>query len=449
MTHVQPLRQFTWRLFLLLLAGAVLLAAVAARLVSHFFVADTVQSTRAAVETHFQTLFADRLAALAGHVHGGPGGEAGNGGGTVPDGSGPPPVVALDRAIRLHFGIYDIVHTTFYRPDGVAAYSYDPALAGQPPTGTAREKVQAALGGRAGAEEAPWSPGGGRAVVPAVRLFVPIHLPAGGPVAGAVEVVRDMTGVLAAIRTIQLAITGLVLAIATALFLSLRQVYATSTHALRAQARALEQALGEVRETYDATIRALSSAMDTRDSETEYHSLRVTAYADHLARRMGLGPEEREALQRGALLHDVGKIGVPDAVLLKPGRLTEAEWLLMRRHPQIGAEMLAGIPFLAPALPVVRHHHERWDGQGYPDGLAGEEIPLIARIFAVVDTLDAMTADRPYRAARSLAEGRAEIARCAGTQFDPQIVEAFLAVPEQEWLAIARNLGACRPTRSA
>lgn len=204
------------------------------------------------------------------------------------------------------------------------------------------------------------------------------------------------------------------------------------------QAEALADTLAELRESYQATLHALSAALDARDRETEGHSQRVRAYALMLADEMGISDREtREAIEWGALLHDVGKIGIPDAILHKPARLTDEEWMLMRQHPRIGHDMLSDIPFLEPALPVVLYHHERWDGAGYPTGTAGEEIPLPARIFSVADTLDAITSSRPYRAAQSLEAARDEIRRNRGTQFDPAVVDAFAAIPLDTWRRLA------------
>jgi hypothetical protein len=182
----------------------------------------------------------------------------------------------------------------------------------------------------------------------------------------------------------------------------------------------------ELNLTYTETLRALVSALDTRDTETGGHSERVTRIALSIADQMQLDPHLAQQLHWGALLHDVGKIGVPDHILRKAGPLTNEEWGIMREHPWIGFRLLEGIPFLKPALDVVLHHHERFDGAGYPDGLAGEKIPLSARIFAVADTFDAITNDRPYRKALSEQEALAEIQRCSLQQFDPQVVEAFL-----------------------
>jgi HD-GYP domain-containing protein (c-di-GMP phosphodiesterase class II) len=178
--------------------------------------------------------------------------------------------------------------------------------------------------------------------------------------------------------------------------------------------------------------------LDTRDAETEEHSQRVTRYTELIGRRFGLPDEEIAHLCRGAVLHDIGKIGVPDAILLKPDRLSAREIEAMRKHPTIGYTMIAHIPFLAKAAEIVLYHHESYDGTGYPSGLAGEDIPLGARIFAVVDTLDAMTSDRPYRKALTFEEALAEIQRQRGRQFDPIIADTLLSVSISE-LVRCRN----------
>jgi HD-GYP domain-containing protein (c-di-GMP phosphodiesterase class II) len=155
----------------------------------------------------------------------------------------------------------------------------------------------------------------------------------------------------------------------------------------------------------------------------------VRGYSLAIARAHGVSEPELRDLEHGVLLHDIGKIGIPDAILLKPGPLTPAEWQVMRSHPEIGRRLIEKIPFLRGAVPVVYHHHERWDGTGYPLGLRGEEIPLGARIFALADALDAMTFDRPYSRAISLDAAREEILRCAGTHFDPAVVASFMRIP--------------------
>jgi len=170
----------------------------------------------------------------------------------------------------------------------------------------------------------------------------------------------------------------------------------------------------------------LSRAIEARDPYTRGHSARVTAIAEAIARRLGWDRERLELLQVGGPLHDVGKLGVSEEVLAKPGRLDEQELAQIREHPKLGARILIRVAGLRGAIPYVLYHHERWDGRGYPTGRAGEEIPLEARVLAVADAFDAMTSDRPYRPALHRDEAIAEVARCAGTQFDPEIVRIFL-----------------------
>ena len=182
------------------------------------------------------------------------------------------------------------------------------------------------------------------------------------------------------------------------------------------------------------------SALDYRDTETQWHSRRVSLYARRLAEELGAGGEELDIIEQGALLHDIGKIGVRDSILLKPGPLTPEEWVEMKLHPELGYRMLARIPFLFEASKIVLQHQERFDGRGYPAGLKGTEIVLGARVFAIVDTLDAITSDRPYRKGRPISVARDEIRRCSGTQFDPEAVEAFMRIPDEAWLGIRADV---------
>ncbi|MGO8971761.1 MAG: HD domain-containing phosphohydrolase [Myxococcaceae bacterium] len=190
----------------------------------------------------------------------------------------------------------------------------------------------------------------------------------------------------------------------------------------------LRSAFKDIAQTYQNTLLALVAALDAREHETSDHSQRVVKYTTAIAERLSMHGPELEELGRGALLHDVGKIGVPDAVLLKPGKLTPDEWGEMRKHPDIGYQMIQSIPFLATPATIVLSHQERFDGGGYPRRLRGEEIHIGARIFAVADTLDAMTSDRPYRKATSFENAMAEVQRCAGSQFDPEVVRAFVDI---------------------
>jgi putative nucleotidyltransferase with HDIG domain len=193
---------------------------------------------------------------------------------------------------------------------------------------------------------------------------------------------------------------------------------------------------GELRRSYVATVRALSNAVEARDAYTGQHAERVAAYGLRIGNVVGLDVDRQ--MEFGFLLHDIGKVAVPDAILFKTTYLTPEEYALVERHPVIGAEILRDVDFLSEAIVVVRHHHERWDGCGYPDGLGGEEIPLAARVFAVADALDALTTDRPYRPAVGWTEARQEIRTFAGTQFDPAVVAAYDTIPDEE-LALLRD----------
>jgi putative nucleotidyltransferase with HDIG domain len=195
----------------------------------------------------------------------------------------------------------------------------------------------------------------------------------------------------------------------------------------------LNSTLEKLYVNYRATLRALAAALEARDVETKGHSERVVGYCLRLGQEIGLHDRDLITLEHGALLHDIGKIGVPDSILLKRGALTEDEWNYMRRHVEYGAQILRGIDFLEGATHIVAQHHERYDGSGYPRRLEADKICLGARIFAVADAVDAMTSDRPYRAARSFADAADELIRCAGAHFDPAIVEAFTRVPIDSW----------------
>ena len=199
---------------------------------------------------------------------------------------------------------------------------------------------------------------------------------------------------------------------------------------LRATSRRERQRARELRDTYTATVRALSNAVEARDAYTAHHAERVAAYGAEIAAVSGLAISELAEVEYGFLLHDIGKVGVSDAILFKPGKLSAAERREMELHPVIGDEIIREIEFLSPAREVVRHHHERWDGGGYPDGLSGEEIPLAARVFALADALDAITSDRPYRTGTSVASARATLRDSEG-QFDPVVLAAFEEIPDE------------------
>jgi len=219
------------------------------------------------------------------------------------------------------------------------------------------------------------------------------------------------------------------------------RAYQTNLEALvTARTEQLRKAVRELEESYDITLEALGDALDLKDRETEGHSKRVTAFTIAIAKKMGLPSEQIRVIARGAFLHDIGKMAIPDAILNKPGKLDPNEIETMREHPYRGYQIVKKISFLSEAAEIVYAHQEKFDGTGYPRGLKGDQIPLGARIFSIADTLDAMMSNRPYRAAQPFSAAREEILRWSGRQFDPQVVEAFLAMPEHIWGALRRDI---------
>ena len=216
------------------------------------------------------------------------------------------------------------------------------------------------------------------------------------------------------------------------------QRYAADLRETFKQERARVQ---ELRRSYMLTVRALASAVEARDAYTGRHAERVAAYGLEIAAAAGMRLGDDPLIEFGFLLHDAGKVAVPDAILFKPGPLTPAERAIIEQHPVTGSEIVRDIDFLGAARDVIRSHHERWDGTGYPDGLAGADIPLSARVFAVADALDALTTNRPYRRASSFAEARIIMVRDSGAHFDPEIIEAFESLPDSVLDRIRREIG--------
>jgi len=216
----------------------------------------------------------------------------------------------------------------------------------------------------------------------------------------------------------------------------LETLVSARTELLQRALSELEGAMRELERSYDVTLEALGDALDLKDAETEGHSKRVTAFTMAIARAMELPSERVRVIARGAFLHDVGKMAIPDAILRKPGRLTPEEQMRMREHALLGYQMLRRIRFLHEPAQIVYSHQERFDGSGYPRGLKGDQIPIGARIFAVADTFDAITSDRPYRAAQSIPAARREIQKHSGHQFDPNVVEAFMSISDDLWQQI-------------
>jgi len=221
------------------------------------------------------------------------------------------------------------------------------------------------------------------------------------------------------------------------------RTYQTNLESLvEARTDQLQAAMAELERSYDITLQALGDALDLKDAETEGHSRRVTAFTIAIARAMGVPREQIAVIARGAFLHDIGKMAIPDHILLKPGKLDDDERAIMREHCYRGYQMLKKIPFLAEACEIVYSHQEHFNGSGYPRGLKGKEIPLGARIFSVADTLDAIISDRPYRPARSFVEARKEIQAWVGRQFDPEVVEVFVKMPDEIFADLRREINA-------
>ncbi len=221
------------------------------------------------------------------------------------------------------------------------------------------------------------------------------------------------------------------------------RTYQTNLESLvAARTDQLQAAMASLERSYDITLEALGDALDLKDRETEGHSKRVTAFTIAIARAMGLPREQINTIARGAFLHDIGKMAIPDKILNKPGKLEPEEFTIMREHAYHGYQIVRKIPFLAEASEIVYSHQERFDGTGYPRGLKGEEIPLGARIFSVADTFDAITSDRPYREKQSLQAARAEITKWSGRQFDPEVVRVFLEMPDKIWDDLRKDIDA-------
>jgi putative nucleotidyltransferase with HDIG domain len=438
MKRLTPLQQFTLLMGAALVVGTIALSGSLSWLLRRHLENETVTLTHTEVEVHFRDIFKDNIFVRP-----------------LTDSE----AVIFDPMVRAHFGIYDIVQLRLYRNDGTMVYNYLPGLrpGAPPPLSSAADTpsaehlghVTTAAQGNLVLERTQLPPDANirqRELTDVLEVYVPIRRD--NQVIGVAEVYRDISRQVAESRRIELMAAGAVTLGSVLLFVSLLGIFRDSTRRIREQAYALSESVRELQATHSATLEALVTALEARDHETEGHSERVTRYSMAIGLALGLDAERLDALVRGALLHDIGKIGVPDHILRKPSALDEAEWMLMRRHPVFGADMVGGISFLEQAVPVVRHHHERYDGGGYPERLAAEEIPLAARVFSVADTFDAMTSDRPYRAALSIDEARAEIARCAGTQFDPAVVEAFMGLRLDDLAAILEESRAGLLTRA-
>ena len=221
------------------------------------------------------------------------------------------------------------------------------------------------------------------------------------------------------------------------------RTYQTNLESLvKARTDQLQLAMSNLERSYDITLEALGDALDLKDRETEGHSKRVTAFTIAIARAMGLPREQINTIARGAFLHDIGKMAIPDKILNKPGKLEPHEMDIMKEHAYHGYQIVKKIPFLSEAAEIVYSHQEKYDGTGYPRGLKGDQIPLGARIFSIADTFDAITSDRPYRPAQSPQAAREEIKKWSGRQFDPEVVKVFLEMPDNIWDDLRREIHA-------
>ena len=315
-----------------------------------------------------------------------------------------------------------------WNPEGVVVYSTDRSIIGK--RFPLEDDVQTALEGKPFADvsnleaaEDQDDRGFGRLL----QVYIPIRFGTGLPV-GAFEIYETYGPLADQISQLQEQTSMLLAAGLLVLYLVLFGVVRAGSRTITSQQRELRQKAVDLEQSYSDIISALAAAVDARDSQTEMHSERVARLALRLGEYVGLDESGRRGLRIGAQLHDIGKIGIPDAILRKPGPLSTEEWQAMRRHPVIGFEMIRNVASLGEALPVVRCHHERWDGAGFPDGLAGENIPLAARVFAIVDTFDAITSDRPYRQGATVADALAVIEEEAGRQFDPILAIGFVAM---------------------
>ena len=338
-------------------------------------------------------------------------------------------ITELDRLVMSDIADYgSVVRVKIWNRQGVVVYSNERELVGK--NLGIDEDLRAALSGRVVSEMSnlskPENVDTQERFGRLLEAYVPLRLAGSNEIVGAYEIycrVDQLESRIGRIRrTVAIGVFGSFAALYGALF---GLVYGASRR-LTHQANENEKLANEVVLAYDQTIEGWSNALDLRDEETEGHSRRVTDRTVTIAAAMGFTSDELVDVRRGALLHDIGKMGVPDAILHKPGPLDEDEWELMREHPGYAKRMLERIGYLGRALDIPYCHHERWDGSGYPQGLSGEEIPLSARIFAVVDVWDALSTDRPYRSAWSANQVREKLLAESGKHFDPQAVEEFL-----------------------
>lgn len=339
----------------------------------------------------------------------------------------------FDRFVRKHVLSKDLVFMRIVKSDGTVLYSNSRDTIGK--RLTSKEDVEEALGREITYKEEPQladRPNSG----PLLDMYSPIKF--NGRTVGAFEVYYSLQPLYAQQREMLLTVAFLLAGGLGLLWLALFGMVRSASitiekqhHSLRRLSDGLSGSLDQTLQNYLGTMESLAQAVEARDPYTSGHSHRIEDLTTAIARQLKLSEEQAVRLERAGELHDIGKIGIPESILGKPGTLTPAEWQIMKKHPVIGAEIIGQIPFLKDVAPIVRHHHERYDGRGYPDGLKEEAIPLEARGLAVLDAFDAMISDRPYRQALPVGEALRRLLEASGTQFDPSIVEAFVALHDR------------------
>lgn len=336
---------------------------------------------------------------------------------------------ALDEIVKRDLKGGGIVRIKIWNRDGTVVFSDNHTEIGSRDTGNA--ELAEALAGSTETELSDLSKSenaGERKWGKLLEVYVPLRTRDSQGFVGAYEIYQTTEALDQRISEIRRTIAVGVFGGFGVLYLALFGVVLGAANRLVEHSRENERLAEEITLAYDDTIEGWARALDLKDHETEGHSRRVTELAVEIAREMGMTEEELVDVRRGALLHDIGKMGIPDEILNKPGKLTDEEWEIMRAHPIYARDMLQGVGYLGRALDIPVHHHERWDGTGYPEGLAGEAIPLSARIFAIVDVWDALSSDRPYREAWPPERVLGHLEEGAETHFDPAALQAFLAV---------------------
>lgn len=335
----------------------------------------------------------------------------------------------LDQVAKRNLESGGIVRIKIWNRAGMVVYSNDPAQIGLHDVGNVGLKQ--ALEGRTVSELSDLSAAGhdserrwGRLL----EMYIPLRASDSDRVVGAYEIYHTTTSLDRHVARIRRTMALGVFGGFVILYLALFGIVWGAANRLVEHSRENERLAKEVTRAYDDAIEGWARALDLKDHETEGHSRRVTELAVEMARECGMSPEEIVDVRRGALLHDIGKMGVPDEILNKPGKLTEEEWVVMRAHADYARELLGGVGYLGNAVDIPVHHHERWDGTGYPDGLAGAEIPHSARLFAVIDVWDALSSDRPYRDAWPMERVAAHLRQGVGSHFDADVVRTFFAV---------------------